>query len=674
MIKYLYATMPTLLIFISVATAQQKNKPVDLVIKNTTVLDVLNRKVLHHKWIIIKQGKIIAIEDGPKNYQPKQAIDGSLQLAIPGFVDTHTHLWQHICKSCSPSESLQIWVKIYNDIHYLTQPQLRKVVLAASSEALLSGITTVSDYASLSFNDYDFKINADAMQDAGLDGVIVYDNPSVFIPDSVKLKEIPQLQETYKKHFAIWMGYGPLSFYSLPQVYSGIALGNALHMSFSEHTMENNAEQRDFYDRLKKYYSANKDRLNEKDANFISSLLDLGRPSDVDGFQQWIRQRSQLLKADSILLSENDTTYTPLSEKEKEALGSFNDQRMISPLPLLDYLDGLKDFVSIHSVWLQPDDIDILKKVGASVSHNPESNLYLTSGMSPIDDYRRAGLNISLGTDGAASNDGINMFSAMRTMWNVYKIRLLNINLSKKLSAWDILQAATINGAIALKMQDKTGSIDIGKDADISLISISELGMSPIREKDLVTLLIYSGDPRNVKDVISNGSIVVKDGNLTRFKESDLARDLTVIANSADQTFQNGKLWREIISLGPTVVSPYLYRYESIRPPDSVNLIMTNKSQSSFRINVISSGSVFGGGMPNVIDANVAARFPSDPLKTSFNDALVLAPGDSIQILKVRIPDTKAIRFPYKIIHGTETIEHITGKGQLLIMVQRSVQ
>jgi len=509
------------------------------------------------------------------------------------------------------------------------------------------------------------------MQDAGLDGVIVYNNPSICLPDSIKLKEIPQLQEKYREHFAIWMGYGPLSFYPLPQVYSGIALGNALQMSFSEHTMENNAEQRDLYDRLIKYYTAYKDKLNSNDAGFISSLLALGRPSEVDGFQQWIRQRSQLLEADSILVSEKDTTYEPLSSTEREVLRSIRDQRMISPLPLLDYLGGLKDFVSIHSVWLQSDDINILKKAGASISHNPESNLYLTSGMSPIDDCRRSGLNIALGTDGAASNDGINMFSAMRAMWNIYKIRLLNINLSKKLSSWDVLQAATINGAVALKMEAKTGSIDIGKDADISLLSMAELGMAPIRDNDLVTLLIYSGDTRNVKDVISNGRIVVRDGKLTLFSESELACDLTAIANSADQAFLKGKLWKESISLNSSTVKPYLYRYQSIRPPDSINIVLANNTRSSYKINVISSGTVFGGGMPYVIDANVATRFPSKPPATSFDDAYVVAPGESIRILKTPNPDPKATRFAYKVFYGTETKEHITGKGQLLIMVQQ---
>jgi hypothetical protein len=276
-----------------------------------------------------------------------------------------------------------------------------------------------------------------------------------------------------------------------------------------------------------------------------------------------------------------------------------------------------------------------------------------------------------LGTDGAASNDGINMFTAMRTMWNIYKIKLMNIEMSKNISAWDVLQAATINGAIALKMQDKTGSIDTGKDADISLLSIADLGMSPIRDTDLATLLIYSADTRDITDVLSNGRRVVKNGKLTLFSESDLSHDLSSIANTADQAFQHGKLWTDSISLNASTVKPYLYRYQSIRPPDSIHVVLTNKTASNYKINVASSGTVFGGGTSYVVDTNVVTRFPSQPLTTSFNDAYVLAPGESITISKTRLTDPKANRFPYQIIyHGQPTL-HTTGKGQLLIMVQQ---
>jgi len=651
--------------------AQGKKTQVDLLIINTTVVDVVKKSFLAKKTVAILNGRILAIADSPTGFTAKRRIDGTHLIAIPGFINTHTHLWQHVCKSCFPKESLQVWVRIYNNIHYLTPEQLYMVVLSASGEALLSGITTVSDYASLSFNDYAFDVNARAIADAGLDGAIVYNNPSIFIPDSIKIKEIPLLQEKYKRHFSIWMGFGPLSFYPLPQVYSGIALGNQLGMNFTEHTMENNQEQRDFYDGTKKYLDAYKDNLSKQDADFLTGLLALKRPSNVDGFQQLVSLKTQLLRTDSILKAGPDTLYKPLSDGEKQTLDAIKSERLISPLLLLEYLKGLNNFLSIHSVWPQKEDIGIMQRNKITISHNPESNLYLTSGMAPVDDYLRANLTVSLGTDGAASNDGINMFSAMREMWNVYKIKLMNTHMSKRIEDWDILQSATINGAKALKIDNKTGSLDVGKEADIALVSADELGMAPIRPKNLVSLLIYSGNTRNIKYVISNGKIEVENGKLTGLNESRLALELTKIANDADRAVATGKIWSESIVLTPQNLRSYLYRYRSVRKLDSLHLVLINRLNHPVKIVVASSGAVFGGGTPAVISETTAARFPMNYGNMSFKDGYVLNPNESITVIKrpTRSPPESRI-FPYQIISPKGRIERITSSGQLLVLAE----
>ena len=151
---------------------------------------MLGKQVLPNKTIGIKAGRIVVIANESEVMHAKNEINGSDYLALPGFVNTHTHLWQHICKACYPKEKLQQWIRVYQPIHYLEPDELYQVVLAASSEALLAGFTTVSDYASLSFNDYAFETNANAARDAGLDGVMVWSNPAVFLPDRIKLEEI----------------------------------------------------------------------------------------------------------------------------------------------------------------------------------------------------------------------------------------------------------------------------------------------------------------------------------------------------------------------------------------------------------------------------------------------------------------------------------------------------
>ena len=630
LIKYVLVT-PAFLIP-SGAVAQIKT--VDVIIKNTTVVDVVNKDILYHKTLILNKGKIFAVANSESGYTAKRNIDGSKFVAIPGFINTHTHLWQHICKSCVPNESLQKWIRIYKAIHCLNERELRTVVLAASSEAALSGITTVSDYASLSFNDFGFDVNADAIKDAGLGGVIVWNNPSIFLPDKIKLKKILELQKKYKGTFNIWMGQGPLSFYSLPQVYSGIRIAQLLHMDVTEHTMENNQEQKDLYDDLSDYYKKYKTQLNSEDKTFFGNILAARRPSDVDGYEKLLREAKSILETDNNLKS--DTLYIPLKESEKQLLKSLTVERSISPLVILEYFDILKGFLSIHSVWQEPEDIAIMKRNGISVSHNPESNMYLSSGIAPVKEYLNNQILVSLGTDGSASNDGIDMFSAMREMWNLYKIATLNTEISKNIDAWDILQAATINGAKTLKIDQITGSLDVGKEADLSLISTDELGVSPIRADNLLILLIYSASTKNVKYVFSNGRMLVRDGALQLVDEHKLATNLTKIANAVDIRIKEGKIWSETYQLTDVNIQSVWYKYRSVRTADSFNVTIINKSKIGLHLSIVSSGQTFSGGSPFVVDDQVKARFPEDPEDNAFQEEIVIMPSEKCTISKRR--------------------------------------
>ncbi|CAF3059616.1 unnamed protein product, partial [Rotaria sp. Silwood2] len=425
-------------------------KEFDLLIYNSTVIDVVNKQILTNRNIGIVNGKITTINNlfPTKDLldNAKEKIDGSYLIALPGFVNTHTHLWQHVSKSYSPKEPLQTWLEIYKPIHYLTKDELSDVVLAASCEALLSGITTVSDYASLALNDYGFETNAESISKAGLTGVVIWNNPGFFFHDEIKLKEIERLKIKYQNKLHLWMGFGPLSFHSIPAVYSGIVIAKQLNMSTTEHTMENIQEQRDFYNATIEYLNQYK-HLNLVDEEILYNLTNLLPPANADAYEQLLRTAQQILKFDTIL--QNNTSYKKLTETERKLLASLEYKRRISPLILLDYFKILKNHLAIHSVWLQDEDINILKRNNMSISHNPESNMYLTSGIAPIDSYLRANVLITIGTDGAASNDGINFFSAMKAMWNVYKISLMNTEISKTFDEWNIIQAATINGAKA---------------------------------------------------------------------------------------------------------------------------------------------------------------------------------------------------------------------------------
>jgi len=213
------------------------------------------------------------------------------------------------------------------------------------------------------------------------------------------------------------------------------------------------------------------------------------------------------------------------------------------------WVKALQDFLAIHAVWLEDEDIELAKKYNIAISHNPESNEYLTSGAAPIYEYLHEKIPVTLGIDGAASNDGINMFIAMKAMWDLYKIRLLNVDISKDIDPWDIICASTINGAKALHIDNVTGSIDAGKRADIVLISEEELGMAPFRESTIIPLINNSADSRNVKYVLGGGKLLVSNGQLTTSNEHELANALSGIANTIDKRIISGKTWSDVYTL-----------------------------------------------------------------------------------------------------------------------------
>jgi cytosine/adenosine deaminase-related metal-dependent hydrolase len=614
----------------------QKVAPLDVLITNTSLVDVINKRIIENQSIGIQKGHIVLISSSIPKQKAVRIIDGKDLVALPGFIDTHTHLWQHICKSCFPNESLQRWVGIYRVVHYLEPDEIRKIVLAASGEALLSGITSVCDYASLSFNDYGFCENLKAIQDAGLGGVVVWHNPSIFLPDSIKCQEIIRYQGLLHDKLSIWMGPGPLSFHRLPQVYSGIRLAQRLHLHITEHTMENNQEQRDFYDSLNKYMNVFGSKLSNEDRTFLFGLLkNSRRPSDNDAFEYMLKQAKSILNNDQLLINSANEQYKPLSQEEKNMLWSLNMKRNISPIEILNYLNVLPGFLSIHSVWQQSEDIQLMQSNEVAVSHNPESNLYLSSGIAPVQDYLRSSLTVSIGTDGAASNDAIDFFSAMKAMWNVAKIRAMNSEISRKMDAWSVLQAATIGGAKSLFLDKITGSLDIGKEADITLVAKNELGMAPVRSSNLAALLIYSASPRNVKYVLSDGVILVEGGKLKGTTESQLAKSLTRIANSVDRRREDGKTWKENDTLKNKNL-PYWFRYRSLRPKDEVEVTLVNATGSLLKLTVTSSAETFGGGTAYVADKEVLKRFPDWPANKSFEEKIQLQSGQTFSITKAK--------------------------------------
>ncbi len=162
-----------------------------------------------------------------------------------------------------------------------------------------------------------------------------------------------------------------------------------------------------------------------------------------------------------------------------------------------------------HCVQLTKEDMDIFKKAGATVVHNPTSNLKLASGIAPIQTYLDMGINVALGTDGAASNNNLNMIEEMHIASIVHKGYNHKPNI---ISPAQVLTMATINGATMQGRLD-TGSIEVGKKADMAAIDLQKAHLQP--HTDLFSTLVYAAQGSDVCMTMVDGKILYENGEYT---------------------------------------------------------------------------------------------------------------------------------------------------------------
>ena len=168
-----------------------------------------------------------------------------------------------------------------------------------------------------------------------------------------------------------------------------------------------------------------------------------------------------------------------------------------------------------HCVHLSVDEIETLRTTGTNVVHCPSSNLKLASGIAPIAKLLEEGISVSLGADGAACNNRLNMFTEMRTAALLQKV----VHGPEVLPAARVLRMATIDGAKALGLEAEIGSIEVGKRADLSVVKLDRLHTTPAR--DVVSALVYSAEADDVDTVIIDGRLVMRERKLLTINESE---------------------------------------------------------------------------------------------------------------------------------------------------------
>jgi len=193
-----------------------------------------------------------------------------------------------------------------------------------------------------------------------------------------------------------------------------------------------------------------------------------------------------------------------LAETEEEIINCQKEHNC-RPVEYLEKIGFLGDnVVAAHACWLSDEEIKILANRKVAVAHCPTSNLKLVSGVMPLGRLSKAGVNVCLGTDGASSNNSLDMLESLKIAALIHKWNERN---PEAASAQMILDLATVNGAKALKISDQVGSIDIGKEADIVMLNFDQPHLKPCF--DAVSHLVYSARGADVKRVIVAGQVLL---------------------------------------------------------------------------------------------------------------------------------------------------------------------
>jgi len=212
------------------------------------------------------------------------------------------------------------------------------------------------------------------------------------------------------------------------------------------------------------------------------------------------------LKAAAALARRHDVPLIiHLAETEDEVKTS-REQHRTTPASYLESIGfwGPKTLAA-HGVWVSDDEIQILKQRGVGVSHNPESNMKLASGTAPVTKYLAAGVALGLGTDGAASNNDLDMFEAMRQASFLAKHAMHDPTVVPAATALDL---ATIGGARALGMEKAIGSLEPGKRADLITVSMRAPRQTPLY--DPISHIVYVTRGDDVRTTIVNGKVLMR--------------------------------------------------------------------------------------------------------------------------------------------------------------------
>src|SRR5215213_7403098 len=244
---------------------------------------------------------------------------------------------------------------------------------------------------------------------------------------------------------------------------------------------------------------------------------------------------AEILRATADLAKEFDV---PLHTHLAETAFEVENMRNENGIPVIPYVkkQGLLEakVIAAHCVHVDTGEIRTLMHARAGISHNPSSNLKLASGFAPVIKMLEAGLNVGIGTDGPASNNDLDMFEEVRLA--AFIAKAVTNDPTSLPAPWALLMATRL-GAQALHIGHLTGSLEVGKRADLILVDVSPVHNSPSFKRSLdnaYAQIVYAGKSTDVSDVMVNGKWLMRDRTLLTLNESELLAQAAEIAKKID--------------------------------------------------------------------------------------------------------------------------------------------
>ena len=414
---------------------------------------------------------------------PDQVIDARRRLVVPGFVNAHYHSHDTLLKGVFEPLPLQIWFVNALPPQYprRSAEEVRARTLLGAAECLLAGITTVQDMLTLyPFDEALLDVVLDAYEEIGIRTVF-----SLQIGDRAAIDRVPHwrelVPEDLHRHLgsAVGLADGPGP---IPMVAGQI------------------------------------DRIGHDRERFSWAL---GPTSAIMSSPALLEGVAELSRTHGLPVLSHMYESRPEVVSSRTHLAGYGG----SQIAYMRAMDLLGPRLALaHSIWMSPAEIEAIAEAGARVVLNPAGNMKSKSGVAPIQDYRRAGVEIGLGCDNCACSDVQNMFQAMKLFCGLAAVSDPGLDTP---TAPEALRAATLGSAAAVGLAGEVGAIRPGMRADLCLYDLDRPTLVPLNSA--ARQMVYSETGGALDTVLVDGRIVVQDGRLVSIDAGELAASVDAV-------------------------------------------------------------------------------------------------------------------------------------------------